>query len=81
MENNKVEELLMEMSISFDEFCSQYTNSRVDRVHKSGLMTELDKELIAFSLRLDDDREKSWEGYLFNIWASKFFINKDGKKA
>ena len=78
MENNKVEELLMVMSISFDDFCYEYKKSRQDKVTKSGLMTEIDEELITFSLRLDDDREKSWECHLFNIWASKFITNKDG---
>lgn len=81
MENNKVEELLMVMSISFDDFCDQYKKSRQGKVTKSVLTTELEQEHIDFALRLDDDREKTWEGHLFNIWASKFIYNKDGEKA
>jgi hypothetical protein len=81
MENDKVEELLILMSISFDNFCAQYEESRQGRVVKTISMTRLEKERMNFALRLDDDKEKTWEGYLFNIWASKFFINKDGEKA
>ena len=35
MENNKVQELLMVMSISFDDFCDQYKKSRQGKVTKS----------------------------------------------